>query len=84
MSSMPKHTRASARVSACNKAPSPLPVTPKKPKGCRANNKHSPSPSVGLPITPASQPRSNGKRSRKNDEVTIISSDDEIVQINKR
>ncbi|KIJ23405.1 hypothetical protein M422DRAFT_276026, partial [Sphaerobolus stellatus SS14] len=83
---MPKHTHASARVSARNKAPSSLPVTPKKPKGCRANNEHSLHvPSVGLPITPVSQPRSNGKRSRKkNDEVTIILSDDEIFQINKR
>ncbi|KIJ22310.1 hypothetical protein M422DRAFT_277319 [Sphaerobolus stellatus SS14] len=81
---MPKHTRASARVSARNKAPPPLPVTPKKPKGRRANDKHSPSHSVGLPITPVSQPRSNGKRSRTNDEVTVLSSDDEIVQINIR
>ncbi|KIJ35368.1 hypothetical protein M422DRAFT_262329 [Sphaerobolus stellatus SS14] len=81
---MPKHTHASARVSARNKVPPSLPVTPKKPKGRRANDEHSPSRSVGLPITPVSQPQSNGKRSRTNDEVTIISSDDEIVQINKR
>ncbi|KIJ35902.1 hypothetical protein M422DRAFT_261858 [Sphaerobolus stellatus SS14] len=80
---MPKHTHASAHVSARNKAPPPLPVTPKKPKGRTANDEHSPSRSVGLPNTPVSQPRSNGKRSRKNDEVTIILSEAVSVKVRK-
>ncbi|KIJ40639.1 hypothetical protein M422DRAFT_256332 [Sphaerobolus stellatus SS14] len=77
-STQPKSTRASAHVSPRNSVSPPLPVTPQKPKGRTANvvqPPHSSSPSVGLPITPVSQLRGNGKRLRKSEEVTIISSE---------
>ncbi|KIJ51740.1 hypothetical protein M422DRAFT_244082 [Sphaerobolus stellatus SS14] len=59
---------------------------PQKSKGCTANvvqPPHSSSPSVGLPITPVSQLRGNGKRLHKSEEVTIISSDAVPIKVKK-